>query len=534
MSTFRREMPLEHDQESIQDRHDSSAPVQSVYSSKRSLFRRPSAPPPPYTSPSTPNASVDFPPHSSSRSTTPTQNRPEVPSRPLPPPPPRPRIATLIEQQQSTANPGQSEPSPRATTAPFPLPASSPATHILSSHRTTPLSPQPHVNSPSQFLSPPSSIKITKSRSLFRPFSSLKPSKATRNATTQIAPKGSWKAAEEARYQAGMVRLRVAEEEAVAREREEEVNRLAEARETVKSCIQSLLLSGHPSEESRISVFSTCFQACKGVGLHLPSVLQEPLIEGQTPVYWAILNRPATTSEVDTKTSDAVITALLNACGSLKETTISSVRLACMLISNNALLQHLFWNFPELSPLSMKDRMLLGPSGGGDIVEVDETQDGSGAFIAHMKIRRFRLRMNVSAIVKLEFVTFGRLHLSIVRPKILMLLNAERIWTATFSASTEHTPGGPSENKRLFSLELAKKSMPAYVNAELCVSGHSHQDNTSDSSEPIFSVAVGGDGHALEPGPGNAIRVRLDHQPMGLHWVNEFVNAHYLTDFCSY
>jgi hypothetical protein len=332
-----------------------------------------------------------------------------------------------------------------------------------------------------------------------------------------------------------MVKLRVVEEEAVAREREE-VNRLTEARETVKSCIQSLLLSGQPSEESRISAFSTCVQACKGVGLHLPSVLQEPLIEGQTPVYWAILNRPATTSEVDATTSDATITALLNACGSLKETTISSVRLACMLISNNALLQHLFWNFPELSPLSMKDRMLLGPSGGGDIVEVDETQDGSGAFVAHMKIRRFRLRMNVSAIVKVEFVTFGRPHLSFVPkiPRHLMLLNAERIWTATFSASTEHTPGGASENKRLFSLELAKKSMPAYVNADLRVSGHSHQDNSSDSSEPIFSVAVGGEGHALEPGPGNAIRVRLDHQPMGLHWVNEFVNAPYISTFCPY
>ena len=88
----------------------------------------------------------------------------------------------------------------------------------------------------------------------------------------------------------------------------------------------------------------------------------------------------------------AIITALLNACGPLKETTISSVRLACMLISNNTLLQHLFWHFPGLSPLSMKDCMLLSPSGGGDIIEVDETHDGTGAFVAHMKIRRFRLR----------------------------------------------------------------------------------------------------------------------------------------------
>jgi hypothetical protein len=216
-----------------------------------------------------------------------------------------------------------------------------------------------------------------------------------------------------------MARLQVVEEEVVAREREEEVNRLAEeqaeARETVKSCIESLLLDGHPSEENRISVFSTCSQVCRDVGLDLPAVLQEPLIEEQTPVYWAILNRAAASSDVDSTPSDAIITALLNACRPLKETTMSSVRLACMLISSNSLLQHLFWNFPGLSPLSTKDRMLLGPAGGGDIVEVDETHDGSGAFIAHMKIRRFRLRMNVSAVVKVEFVTFGRPHLSLTQ-----------------------------------------------------------------------------------------------------------------------
>ena len=338
-----------------------------------------------------------------------------------------------------------------------------------------------------------------------------------------------------------MVGLRAVEEEAAVRESEEEVNRLAEAqaeaRETVKSCIRSLLLSGHPSEEDRISVFSACFKACRDVGLDFPAVLQEPLIEGQPPVYWAILNRPATTSEVDAATSDAIITALLNASGPLKETTTSSVRLACMFLSNNTLLQHLFWSFPGLSPLSMKDRMLLGPSGGGDSVDVDETQDGTGAFIAHMKIRRFRLRMNVSAIVKVEFVTFGTPHLFFRQTQDSTtpnaFLDAERIWTATFSASTEHTPGGSSENKRLFSLELANKSMPAYVDADLRVSGHSHPGNTYDDNEPIFSVPVGGDGRALEPGPRNAIKVRLDHGPMGLHWVNEFVCT-FFYHLCSY
>jgi hypothetical protein len=137
------------------------------------------------------------------------------------------------------------------------------------------------------------------------------------------------------------------------------------------------------------------------------AVLQEPLIEGQIPVYWAILNRAATSPEVDDDTLNALIFTLLNASGSLKKTTNDSVRLACMWTSNNALLQHLFWQLPGLSPLSMSDRMLLGPTG-GDVVNVEETRDGSGAFVAHVNIRRFRLRMNSSKLIKIEFITFGR------------------------------------------------------------------------------------------------------------------------------
>ena len=63
------------------------------------------------------------------------------------------------------------------------------------------------------------------------------------------------------------------------------------------------------------------------------------------------------------------------------------------------------------------------------------------------------------------------------------------------------------------------------MDADLCISGHSHQDNTSGNSEPIFSVPVSCDGRSLQPGPGNAIKVRLDNGPMGPHWVNEFVNG---------
>src|SRR6266851_447019 len=111
--------------------------------------------------------------------------------------------------------------------------------------------------------------------------------------------------------------------------------------------------------------------------------------------------------------------------------------------------------------------------------------------------------------------------------QFLTLSNTERIWMASFSAGTERTPGGSSES-RVFSLELADNSMPAWVEADLRVSGHSEQGNTSDSIESTFFVPVACSGRALQPGPRNAIKVRLDDGPMGFHWVNKFVNTYFL------
>ena len=222
-----------------------------------------------------------------------------------------------------------------------------------------------------------------KSRSVF-PFSAFKISKATRDVTAT-----AWVKTEDT----GKAGLQ------------------AQASETVKSNIRSWLTCDFPNEESD-AVLQKCRQMCTHGGLDLSVVLQEPLIDRKPPVYWAILN--GTTSS---KGSDAalhsLVLSLLEICKPLQETTITSIRLACMLTSNNALLQHLFWHFPALSPLTRSDAMLLSSVAGGDIVNVDETQDGTGTFIAHIQIRRFRLRMRVSEFVKIEFVTSGRPALSL-------------------------------------------------------------------------------------------------------------------------
>ena len=106
------------------------------------------------------------------------------------------------------------------------------------------------------------------------------------------------------------------------------------------------------------------------------------------------------------------------------------------------------------------------------------------------------------------------------------LSNAERIWTAKFLVSAESTREGLSQNRWLFALELASKSTPAWVDADLLVRGRSDEPTTSDGNEPVFTIPIGCIGRALQAGPENAIKVRLDDGPMRHHWINEFVNIH--------
>ncbi|KAI9454953.1 hypothetical protein F5148DRAFT_413145 [Russula earlei] len=399
-------MPLERGQEfqfgldtddSVTPEHSSFSTQTEYLSYSKPSSTRHSSMPPPYDGLSS-SGNSPLPSQFSSRAATPMphQLRPphEGTSRRLPNPP---IIEIPAERATGMTGPSQLESSDSLTPH-----SQSPPTPSPSSSRTSPLTPQSPADSPSRLLSVPPAAKTARSRSVFRPFSALRLPRATAQITNQAAQR----VAEE-------VRLRTAEEQAArraleqaAREREENEARRAaaqaKARKRVGSCIQPLLVSRHASEEDCIAVFSECAQACRNGGLDLSAVLQEPIVEGQTPVYWAILNR-SSPSDAD----DALIAALLNACGPLNETTMDAVRAACTLTSNNALLQHLFGQFPGLSPLSVSDALLLGPSGAGDIVDVEETRDGSVAFTAYIKIRRFRIRMKVSKVVKVEFVTRG-------------------------------------------------------------------------------------------------------------------------------
>src|SRR6266702_431297 len=339
----------------------------------------------------------------------------DMPYWPLPAPP-EPWVGPTVAQVPASrprfpSRAAGSLPSPHSSSRSF-TPTSS-SSHALSIPSFPPPPPPSVTTISSSTRARSVNHSVAKSRSAF-PFSASKISKATRNATAWFAEHAARKGTNESIFVDEKKRS-TTESEAIAKAtkiRTEEDPRKAaiqaKANEAIKSSIQSLLSRDLPNGEYD-TVFKECDQICTNGDLDLSVVLQEPLIDGKPPVYWAILNRPITPSQSSDAALHALVLSLVGLCQPLKETTITSIRLACMLTSNNTLLQHLFWHFPAVSPLSRSDTMLLNSAGGGDLVDVDETQDGTGTFVARIQIRRFRLRMRVSKLVKVEFVTSGRL-----------------------------------------------------------------------------------------------------------------------------
>ena len=193
------------------------------------------------------------------------------------------------------------------------------------------------------------------------------------------------------------------------RELEERARRTSEqeiAKEYVQTIIENLLQGKLPSDEERASTLAECDQACEKEGLDLSTVLQEMSIEGYTPIYWAIVNRPPA-SEDNGVSPDSLVLGLLNVCRPLSPATLANIRVASMVASDNALLQRLFKSIPPLSHISTRDALLLGPANEEDRVDVEEKRNGTGSWVALIKIPRFRLRMRVCQSVSVEFIASG-------------------------------------------------------------------------------------------------------------------------------
>lgn len=110
----------------------------------------------------------------------------------------------------------------------------------------------------------------------------------------------------------------------------------------------------------------------------------------------------------------------------------------------------------------------------------------------------------------------------------MSLHDTDRIWTITFSVRPGSATDGRSETWWLLSLGLSDYSIPAWVDADLVISGSPPPANEADihesPHESPFTIPIRRDLCELKPGSENAIRIRLDDGPMGPHLLNECVN----------
>ncbi|RDX48632.1 hypothetical protein OH76DRAFT_644098 [Lentinus brumalis] len=176
-----------------------------------------------------------------------------------------------------------------------------------------------------------------------------------------------------------------------------------EVRTTVLGLLRDLVKQG--DAKGALGVLESCADACKSYDLSLSSLLQEKSVEGHTPIYWAIVNRPALPPRPD---DPDLVSAVLSHAAPLTDATVDELRLACLHTSDHALFQKLRRS-PAFSPLSAKDELILGGNVPLDEVDVEDVKADEGAFIVKMKIPAFQKRMRISESVRVEFIAKGRM-----------------------------------------------------------------------------------------------------------------------------
>jgi hypothetical protein len=173
--------------------------------------------------------------------------------------------------------------------------------------------------------------------------------------------------------------------------------------------LRHLLSQASPDEEECRSVLQTCAEACAEKGVNFAALLQEPIMVGHLPVYWAIIKSRAVRHIQPVRDADALILTILDFSRPLQSASIVAARRGCMTVSDNPLFRNLCRLFKEfVPPVSATDELLLEGSGVEDSISVEEQRGNDGAFVARIKLSQFLLRMRLSKVVYVEFVTRGK------------------------------------------------------------------------------------------------------------------------------
>ncbi|KAJ7504304.1 hypothetical protein B0H11DRAFT_1981584 [Mycena galericulata] len=264
-----------------------------------------------------------------------------------------------------------------------------------------------------------------------------------------------------------------------------------QVRATVKSLVRDLVKS-QANEQSvvSVSILKSCAEAAASHGLSISTILQEKSVEDHTPLYWAIIKRPAESTEEDGQHPD-LLTALLGLSTPLTPATISDVRLACLLMSDQALFQRLRTS-PEFAPMSATDEMLLDATMPPDDIVVENFESDSGSFAVDFSIVRFQKRMLVSKSIVLEFIARGRM------------------WRLSFNVSTleNRRPHLPPPGTWYVSLSLLENSPPTWIDSRLLVPAP-----PESAMEPSSASGLFGHGKA-RPRPTLSVRIKANEQLM--------------------
>jgi hypothetical protein len=234
---------------------------------------------------------------------------------------------------------------------------------------------------------------------------------------------------------------------------------------------------------SHKEILDCCAEECARRGLSLSAILQEKSIEDHTPLYWAIIKRPPETPPPDlssTANNPDILTLLLTLSIPLTPQTITEMRHACLVASDQALFQRLRLS-PAFAPLSGTDEMLLGESGRVELdsVQLRELPGDVGAFEVDLELGMFQRRMGVSGSVGVEFIARGKIYSPPVSSarisRMFRLPNCPgRLWSLTFSiASARSSCHGHVDAQKqgswLVTLCLLEHSPPTWIDSRLTI-----------------------------------------------------------------
>ncbi|KAJ7696582.1 hypothetical protein B0H17DRAFT_1130967 [Mycena rosella] len=250
-----------------------------------------------------------------------------------------------------------------------------------------------------------------------------------------------------------------------------------------------------PSDQSAvaISILKSCADACAANGLSISTILQEKSVEDHTPLYWAIVKRPAELPEQQAGTD--LLTTLLSLSTPLTPATTSDIRLACLLTSDQALFQRLR-NSPEFAPLSATDEMLLDATMPPDDITVKNVGGEAGqegAFVVDFAIVRFQKRMLVSKCIVLDFIARARM------------------WRLSFNVSPHERrrPHLPPPGTWYASLSLLENSPPTWLDSRLLVPAP--PESATEPSGSGFASGLFGPGKP-RPRPTLSVRMKATEQ----------------------